>query len=103
MTTPNELRAIAERLRMWPATDGAGDGLSSSYVGNLMTQAADAITSLLADLEAAETALEQIASEDWYYTTEPPHAPDGSNRKAQGKFAKIARTALANPTEEVQP
>lgn len=36
-------RTLPERLRMWPATEGRGDGLSSDFVGALMREAADAL------------------------------------------------------------
>lgn len=50
-----------------------------------------------ADNARLRAALETIAESNFHYTTELPHAPDGSNRRVRGHWGKIARTALQDP------
>ena len=51
---PDEQRAIAEALRIWPATPDAHDGLNAAYVDDLTNKGADAIDALLDRLAALE-------------------------------------------------
>jgi hypothetical protein len=48
------MTTIVERLRIWPAADGA-DGLASHFVEALMREAADEIERLMADLATYST------------------------------------------------
>ncbi len=90
MTTPNELRAIAERLRR--ACDPFQHGWRHER-DELGKQAADAITSLLADLEAAEARVGVL---------EKALRPLGYAHNLTDDDAQNARTALANSTEEAR-
>lgn len=83
---------LKERLRR--STLGLGSEDPAKYMARFVT-AADCVEA--ADrIEALEGALRKIADEDWFYTPEPPHAPNGSNRRVPGEWAKIARSILSN-------
>lgn len=40
-----DIEKLAEKAKLWPATNGEGDGLSSAYVGNLLTDLAATLRS----------------------------------------------------------
>lgn len=59
----SDLMALADRLRMWPAADGA-DGRSSTYIESLMQEAAGVLASLAAsqpDREAIAKAIYEVS------------------------------------------